>query len=319
MRVRPMNRLATASTPARSAAKSCRLSAEIEIVARAGYQGIEPWVSEIDQYVKAGGSLADLRKRIADLGLSVESVIGFAEWIVDDDARRAKGLDEAKRIMDMTAEIGGKRLAAPPAGVSEADRLDLPTIAARYRALLELGDQHGVVPQLELWGFARVLNKLSEVTFVAVEAGHPRACILADSYHLYKGGSSYDSVRVVSGAAMHVFHINDYPAAPDRKEHHRRTTGLSGRRGGAAGHAVSRFARRRVSAACCRWKCSTANTGIRMRCSWPAPGWRKPARPCKRHSPEPAAETVPSSRCNVTRIRWKTRPRIFATPAARRS
>ena len=27
------------------------LVAEIEIAARAGYQGIEPWVSEIDQYV----------------------------------------------------------------------------------------------------------------------------------------------------------------------------------------------------------------------------------------------------------------------------
>jgi len=193
------------------------LVAEIEIVARAGYQGIEPWVAEIDQYQMEGGSLADLRKRIADLGLSVESVIGFAEWIVEDDARRNKGLDEAKRIMDMTAEIGGKRLAAPPAGVSEADRLDLATMAARYRALLDLGDRHGAVPQLELWGFARVLNKLSDVTFVAVEAAHPQACILADSYHLYKGGSSYDSVRVVSGAAMHVFHINDYPAAPDRK------------------------------------------------------------------------------------------------------
>ncbi len=192
------------------------LVAEIEIVARAGYRGIEPWVSEIDQYVKEGGSLDDLRKRIADLGLSVESVIGFAEWIVDDDARRGKGLDEAKRIMEMTAQIGGKRLAAPPAGVSEADRLDLPTMAGRYRTLLDLGDRHGAVPQLELWGFARVLNKLSDVTFVAVEAAHPQACILADSYHLYKGGSSYDSLRVVSGAAMHVFHINDYPAAPDR-------------------------------------------------------------------------------------------------------
>src|SRR5262245_32294019 len=59
------------------------LVAEIEIAARAGYQGIEPWVSELDAYMQSGGSLADLSKRIADLGLSVESVIGFAEWIVD--------------------------------------------------------------------------------------------------------------------------------------------------------------------------------------------------------------------------------------------
>lgn len=193
------------------------LVAEIEIAARAGYRGIEPWAVEIDQHVKSGGSPSELRKRFADAGLSVEGVIGFAEWIVDDESRRARGLEEARRIMDLTAEIGGRRLAAPPAGVSEADRLDLPTIANRYRALLELGEQHGVVPQLELWGFARVLNRLSDVTTVAIEAAHPQASLLLDSYHLYKGGTDYESLRLVAGGALGVFHINDYPATPDRK------------------------------------------------------------------------------------------------------
>lgn len=145
-------------------------------------------------------------------------MIGFAEWIVDDEARRAKGLNEAKRIMDLTAEIGGKRIAAPPAGLSEKDRVDLPTIAQRYRALLEAGKPRGIVPQLELWGFARVLSKLSEVAYVVVESGHPQACLLADSYHLYKGGSDFASLRCLSGQSMHVFHINDYPAQPDRQQ-----------------------------------------------------------------------------------------------------
>jgi sugar phosphate isomerase/epimerase len=194
------------------------LVAEIEIVSRAGYQGIEPWVSEVDDYVKAGGSLPELRKRFADAGLSVEGLIGFAEWIVDDDAKRAKGLEEAKRTMDLAAQIGAKRLAAPPAGFSPADSSDLGTIAQRYRTLADAGQQYGVEPQLELWGFARVLNKLSQVAFVAIESGHPRAGILADSYHLYKGGSDYDSLRLVAGNAMHVFHINDYPARPERQE-----------------------------------------------------------------------------------------------------
>lgn len=120
--------------------------------------------------------------------------------------------------MDITAQIGGTRLAAPPAGATAKDPPDLATIAARYKALLELGDRCGVVPQLELWGFAPVLSKLSEVAFVAVAAGHPQAAILADSYHLYKGGSDFESLRIVSGTAMQVFHINDYPAQPPRAE-----------------------------------------------------------------------------------------------------
>src|SRR5579864_1736864 len=39
---------------------------EVEIAGRAGYQAIEPWVRELDKYVKDGGSLKDLGKRIRD-------------------------------------------------------------------------------------------------------------------------------------------------------------------------------------------------------------------------------------------------------------
>jgi sugar phosphate isomerase/epimerase len=191
---------------------------ELEIAARAGFKGVEPWVAELDEYTKAGGSLADLRKRIADLGLSVESVIGFSPWVVNDDTKRAAGLEDAKRVMGITAQIGGKRIAAPASGIGDEDRPDLPTMAQRYRALLDVGQQAGVVPMLELWGFSPLLSKLSEVSYVAIGADHPDACILADSYHLYKGGTPYENLRLLNGAAMFVFHINDYPGEPKREE-----------------------------------------------------------------------------------------------------
>jgi sugar phosphate isomerase/epimerase len=95
------------------------LPREVEIAARAGYHVIEPWINELDQYVKDGGSLKDLGKRITDHGLTVESAIGFAEWIVEDDGRRKKGLEQARRDMDLVHQIGGKRLAAPPVGATD--------------------------------------------------------------------------------------------------------------------------------------------------------------------------------------------------------
>ena len=101
---------------------------EIELAARAGYQAIEPSARELDQYVKDGGSLKDLGKRVRDNGLTVEDCIAFAEWIVDDEARRKKGLEECRRIMDMLQQIGGKRMAAPPAGAK--DQTDLSLLAA---------------------------------------------------------------------------------------------------------------------------------------------------------------------------------------------
>lgn len=188
----------------------------VEIAARAGYQALEPWVRELEQHARSGRSLKELGQRIRDRGLKVESSIGFAEWIVDDEARRKKGLEQARRDMDLVQQVGGKRLAAPPAGaVSQAD-LDLHRAADRYRALLEVGDRLGVVAQVEVWGFSRCLTRLGDAALVAMESGHPKACILADVYHLYKGGSSLTGLRLLSGSSMHVLHFNDYPAEPPR-------------------------------------------------------------------------------------------------------
>ena len=189
---------------------------EIEIAGKTGYQGIEPWINEIEQYVEAGGKLKDLKKRIADLGLVVVSAIGFANWIVDDRRERAKGLETAKRDMDLVRRIGGARIAAPPAGAIRQKDLDPFKAAERYRALLELGDKTGVVPQLELWGFSEPLHRLGEVALVAVESGHPSARVLLDVYHIYKGGSDFHGLKLIEGSAIEVFHFNDYPADPPR-------------------------------------------------------------------------------------------------------
>jgi sugar phosphate isomerase/epimerase len=193
------------------------LAEEVDIAAEAGYQAIEPWIGEIETHQKNGGSLADLKKRISDHGLSVESAIGFAEWAVDDDARRAKGLEQARRDMDLLQKIGGTRIAAPPAGATDVANIDYLKVAERYHALLTLGDHIGIVPQVEVWGFSKTLHRLGQAVLVAAESGHPQACVLPDVYHLYKGGSDFAGLKLLSGASMHVFHMNDYPATPPRQ------------------------------------------------------------------------------------------------------
>ncbi len=191
---------------------------EVRITAEAGYDGIEPWMQNLHQYVEGGGKLSDLRKRIEDAGLTVDSAIGFANWIVDDSEKRRQALDDAKRDMEVLREIGGTRIAAPPAGATKGDKLDLFVVAERYRALLELGDRTGVVPQLEVWGFSTNLSRLGETVFVCTEADHPSACVLPDIYHIFKGGSGFGGLQLLSDEAVHVFHVNDYPAMPGREE-----------------------------------------------------------------------------------------------------
>jgi sugar phosphate isomerase/epimerase len=191
---------------------------EVEIAAKAGYGSLEPWIDTIRDYVRGGGELKELRQRISDAGLVIESAIGFPEWVVEDDARRAKGLTQAKQDLELVAQIGGKRLAAPPAGATDLPKLDPAKVVERYRALLEAGDQIGVVPQLELWGGSRNLNHLGECVGIAMETGHPKACVLADVFHLYKGGSDFHGMRLLGSQTIQVLHMNDYPAEPPREK-----------------------------------------------------------------------------------------------------
>lgn len=191
---------------------------QIATVAKAGYGGIEPWVGDIDKFVDGGGKLSDIKKQCDDSGLQVINAIGFAQWIVNDDAARAKGMEQMKRDMDRIAQIGGTHIAAAPAGAYQKGYVVDPDSAAeRYRAVLELGREMHVIPQLEYWGGSANLSRLDQVLGIAARAGHPDACVLNDVYHMYKGGSSPEALRLLGPPAVHNMHMNDYPANPPRE------------------------------------------------------------------------------------------------------
>jgi sugar phosphate isomerase/epimerase len=197
---------------------------EVDVAGEAGYDAIEPWLRRLNEYTAKGGSLKDLRKRIEDHGLTVESAIGFAPWIVNDPAARAAGLEEAKRDMDLLAQIGGKRIAAPPAGVPKGEIVTLDDASDRYRVLLELGDEMGIIPQAEMWGGNPTIGTVEKALYVAIRAGHPKACFLGDVFHTYKGGCSFDSLLLLGPNALQNYHMNDYPADPPQdliKDAHR--------------------------------------------------------------------------------------------------
>lgn len=192
------------------------LEEEIDVIAKAGYDGIEPWIRELDAYVEGGGTLEELGRKFSDAGLSVENLIGFFEWMVDDDSLRERGLEEARRDMEMAAKVGCKKLAAPPVGATGVENMDPAKMIERYARLLEIGDEYGVVPVLEFWGMSKSLCRLGEAVHVAMETGHRKACVLADVFHMYKSASPHNALRMIGPETMAILHMNDYPDDPPR-------------------------------------------------------------------------------------------------------
>ncbi|MDO5567607.1 MAG: TIM barrel protein, partial [Planctomycetia bacterium] len=181
------------------------LEEEIEIAYKAGFRSVELWSERIRKYRDQGKSLAELRKRMDDRGMTAESLIGFATWIVNDPQQRRQGLETMREEMLFVTELGAACIAAPASGAWKEKIEGIEVCAQRYRDVLDLGRETAVRPMLELWGTSPTLSKLSDLLAIAAAAKRSNAAILLDAYHLYRGGNSFESLALVAGSAMPVF------------------------------------------------------------------------------------------------------------------
>lgn len=49
-------------------------------------------------------------------------------------------------------------------------------------------------------------------------ANHPKACMLPDVYHMFRGGSGFESLKQISENAIEVFHFNDFVTSIPREQ-----------------------------------------------------------------------------------------------------
>lgn len=188
----------------------------IEIAAKAGYDGIELWIQDIKNYLDEGNSVQTLRRHIQDHQLTVENAIGFAPWIVEDQAQQKAGFLQMKEEMEILAEIGCKRVAAP--GIGAKAPVDLFRAGQSFKDLLDLGRSTGVMPQLEFWGAFEPFHHLGQILMVAAVANDPDVRLLPDVYHLFRGGSGFDGLKMLNGNMIEIFHMNDYPGDIPREK-----------------------------------------------------------------------------------------------------
>ena len=191
---------------------------QVKAMAGSGFFGYEPWMKDI-RAAKEDGTLGDVCRVARNGGISFVNGIAFGQWVNPDPTIRAVGLEETKRDMSLLAEMGCRQIAASMFGVQKpgSPRLSAEEIAERYAVVLDLGKTMGVRPLLEYWGHSVNLSRLEDALDVLKLLNRPDAAILADVYHTYRGGGSFETYRCLSAATLPVLHVNDYPANPPRE------------------------------------------------------------------------------------------------------
>jgi 2-keto-myo-inositol isomerase len=183
---------------------------QIEVTREAGYEAIELWHDHLDEHLRAGGTLADVRKALDDNGVVAPTTIYLAGWFQPAGEEHVKALDEIRRRLEQSAAVGAKfAIAGPPPG--KADR----ALGARhYAELLELGKSFGVKPAFEYLGFVDEINTIDDAIDIIQRSGHPDATVVVDPFHCWRGGGPVASLSKLNGNQIAISHFNDSPAVP---------------------------------------------------------------------------------------------------------
>jgi 2-keto-myo-inositol isomerase len=186
---------------------------KIAIAGKAGYQAIEPWNDEVTAYLQDGGSIAELKHALADAGLKVVSMIALHSWVTSEGDEHVRVLDDCRRRMEQAVELGSPYIVASP----PQEVVDVKWASDRFGELLEIGERVGIVPSMEFLGFVDGVNNVATAWAIAAGSGAPRAkaTIVADVFHMMRGGGSIDDLLTLKGDRLACFHINDLPAVPD--------------------------------------------------------------------------------------------------------
>ena len=184
---------------------------KVRAAAAAGYDALELWMRDLEQWREEGKKLTELRHIIADSGLFVVDVIGLWDCMPLGEAEYRKSLDLTKHRMEMAGEVGSRHVAVLP--LPDRAPFDLHYATEKYRELLELGlTQFHVHPAMEFVSVFKGLRRLGECVAIAIDSNHPQARIIADTFHLYNGGSGFEGLRHISGDLIASFHWTDVAA-----------------------------------------------------------------------------------------------------------
>lgn len=188
------------------------LEEKVQIAAEAGFDAIEPWDGELEEYEKQGGNLKELGKRIKDLGLFVPSVIGLWNALPPTQGQWKESLKDTRRRMRMAADIGSEHIQTIPNTVGE--NYDPKWVADRYRDIIEMGiNDYNIKPAIVFVKFFP-LKRLGQAAAVALDANHPEARVIPDTFHMYISEGGFEGLKLLQGDAIAIFQFADAPASP---------------------------------------------------------------------------------------------------------
>lgn len=185
---------------------------KISIAAAVGYDAIELWVTDVEEYLAAGHPLDNVKYALDDAGLVRPSMIFLKGWCETDRKLLAEGLETCKRRLEIAQKLEVQRMVAgPPQG-----NVPVSQVTEAYGRLLEISLDFEVPASIEFLGFVQSINTLEAAWAICQGVNHPDATLTNDAWHLFRGGSDLETVNGIPPERVSIVHWDDAPRQPER-------------------------------------------------------------------------------------------------------
>ncbi|QKV73037.1 sugar phosphate isomerase/epimerase and 4-hydroxyphenylpyruvate domain-containing protein [Amycolatopsis sp. Hca4] len=186
------------------------LEDKLAAAAAAGFDGVELFENDL---LVSPSRPAEIRRRCADLGLSIDLYQPFRDFEAVPPQRHAANLRRAAHKFDVMAELGTDTILVCSSVSPEAIDDD-ELAAAQLHALAELAATRGMRVAYEALAWGRHVSGYEHAWRIVRRAGHPALGVCLDSFHILSKGHDPAPIRAIPGEKIFFLQLADAPKLP---------------------------------------------------------------------------------------------------------
>ncbi len=183
------------------------LAEKLEAAAAAGFKNVEIFENDLLTF---NGTNDEVRRHMADLGLTPIAFQPFRDFEGWDEPRRVRALARAERKLDTMAELGCDLLMVC-SNVSPEAQGGVERAAEDFRLLGDLAAKRGMRIAFEALAWGRHISDYRDSWEVVRRADHPQVGLVLDSFHICARRTDLRPIRSIPGDRIFLVQIADAP------------------------------------------------------------------------------------------------------------
>jgi 4-hydroxyphenylpyruvate dioxygenase len=183
------------------------LAEKLDAIAAAGFKGVEIFEADLLSF---DGTPADVRKRVADLGLEIITFQPFRDFEGMPPESRERIFARAERKFDLMGELGCDLLLVC-SNVSPQSLGGIDRAAADLHALGERAARHGIRVGFEALAWGRHISDYRDAWEAVRRADHRAIGLVLDTFHIFARKTDLKPLGAIPRDRIFLVQVADAP------------------------------------------------------------------------------------------------------------